>query len=84
MQTKQRLDVPLQLKSVSESGEFEGYGSVFGVKDSYDDIVVPGAFASSLAVWKAKTRCLHCSGSIRSQSRSGSIQRCGRTMLACS
>ncbi|MEQ4450970.1 HK97 family phage prohead protease [Kosakonia sacchari] len=54
MQTKQRLDVPLQLKSVSESGEFEGYGSVFGVKDSYDDIVVPGAFASSLAVWKAK------------------------------
>lgn len=54
MQTKQRLDVPLQLKSVSESGEFEGYGSVFGVKDSYDDIVVPGAFASSLAVWKEK------------------------------
>lgn len=54
MQTKQRLDVPLKLKSVSESGEFEGYGSVFGVKDSYDDIVVPGAFTSSLAAWKAK------------------------------
>lgn len=34
MQTKQRLDVPLSLKSVSDSGEFEGYGSVFGVKDS--------------------------------------------------
>ncbi|EIQ6540003.1 HK97 family phage prohead protease, partial [Escherichia coli] len=27
MQTKQRLDVPLSLKSVSDSGEFEGYGS---------------------------------------------------------
>ncbi|MDU5553145.1 MAG: HK97 family phage prohead protease, partial [Citrobacter freundii] len=39
--TKQRLDIPLQLKSVSDSGEFEGYGSVFGVKDSYDDVVVP-------------------------------------------
>ncbi|ENO0656640.1 HK97 family phage prohead protease, partial [Escherichia coli] len=25
MQTKQRLDVPLSLKSVSDSGEFEGY-----------------------------------------------------------
>ncbi|MBN6417495.1 HK97 family phage prohead protease, partial [Escherichia coli] len=25
MQTKQRLDIPLNLKSVSDSGEFEGY-----------------------------------------------------------
>ncbi|HAN6425183.1 TPA: HK97 family phage prohead protease, partial [Escherichia coli] len=24
MQTKQRLDIPLNLKSVSDSGEFEG------------------------------------------------------------
>ena len=24
--TKQRLDIPLKLKSVSDSGEFEGYG----------------------------------------------------------
>ncbi|SIY24973.1 phage pro-head protease [Shigella sonnei] len=38
MQTKQRLDVPLSLKSVSDSGEFEGYGSVFGVKDSHDEV----------------------------------------------
>ena len=52
--TKQRLDIPLKIKSVSESGEFEGYGSVFGVKDSYDDIVVPGAFSNSLARWKEK------------------------------
>ena len=43
--TKQRLDIPLKLKSVSDSGEFEGYGSVFGVKDSFDDVVVPGAFS---------------------------------------
>lgn len=51
MQTKQRLDVPLSLKSVSDSGEFEGYGSVFGVKDSHDDVVVSGAFAASLRAW---------------------------------
>lgn len=52
--TKQRLDIPLKLKSVSESGEFEGYGSVFGVKDSYDDVVVPGAFSKSLHSWREK------------------------------
>lgn len=31
-----------------ESGTFEGYGNVFGVLDSYDEIVAPGAFAESL------------------------------------
>ncbi|WP_074025397.1 HK97 family phage prohead protease [Xenorhabdus eapokensis] len=54
MMTKQRLDVPLKIKSVSDSGEFEGYGSVFGVKDSYDDIVLPGAFANTLKQWGDK------------------------------
>jgi len=56
MKTKQRLDLPLTLKSVSETGEFEGYGSVFGVKDSYSDIIVPGAFQKSLAGWSEKGR----------------------------
>ena len=56
MQTKQRLDVPLTIKSVSDSGEFEGYGSVFGVVDSYSDVVVRGAFSASLARWKEKGR----------------------------
>ena len=51
MQTKQRLDIPLKIKSVSETGEFEGYGSVFGVEDSYSDVVVKGAFQKSLAAW---------------------------------
>lgn len=54
MLTKKRLDVPLKIKSVSETGEFEGYGSVFGVKDSYSDIVVRGAFEKSLTAWKEK------------------------------
>lgn len=52
--TKQRLDVPLQIKAVSDSGEFEGYGSVFGVKDSYSDIVTAGAFSKSLSAWTLK------------------------------
>ncbi|MGJ7380864.1 HK97 family phage prohead protease, partial [Morganella morganii] len=54
MMTKQRLDIPLKIKSVTETGEFEGYGSVFGVKDSYSDIVVPGAFQASLSEWREK------------------------------
>jgi HK97 family phage prohead protease len=56
MQTKQRRDLQLTIKSVSESGEFEGYGSVFGVKDSHSDIIVPGAYQKSLARWKEKGR----------------------------
>lgn len=56
MTLKKRLDVSLQIKSVSETGEFEGYGSVFGVKDSYSDIVVPGAFQKSLKKWADKGR----------------------------
>lgn len=56
MKTKKRLDVALNIKSVSETGEFEGYGSVFGVKDSYSDIVVSGAFKKTLDEWKEKGR----------------------------
>jgi HK97 family phage prohead protease len=32
-------------------GEFEGYASVFGNADSYGDVVMPGAFANTLADW---------------------------------
>ncbi|WP_143706592.1 HK97 family phage prohead protease [Xenorhabdus innexi] len=51
---KQRLDMPLNVKSVSDTGEFEGYGSVFGLKDSTDDIVLPGAFTNTLKLWREK------------------------------
>ncbi len=56
MKIKKRLDFSLTLKSVNEVGEFEGYGSVFGVKDSYADIVVPGAFQRSLKRWTEKSQ----------------------------
>jgi HK97 family phage prohead protease len=42
-------DFALQIKSLSEDGTFEGYGSIFGNVDSYGEIVEPGAFAKSLA-----------------------------------
>ena len=38
----------LEIKGVSDAGEFEGHGSVFNVEDSYGDIVVAGAFKRSL------------------------------------
>lgn len=56
MELKRKLDIAFEVKTVKESGEFEGYGSVFGVKDSYSDIVVPGAFQKSLEDWQEKGR----------------------------
>ncbi|MDD7812617.1 HK97 family phage prohead protease [Mycobacterium sp. CSUR Q5927] len=35
-------------------GEFIAYASVFGNKDSYGDVVIPGAFANTLAEWERK------------------------------
>jgi len=43
----------LQIKATGDDGSVEGYGSVFGVKDSYDDVIEPGAFKSSLASHKS-------------------------------
>lgn len=47
-------DFAFELKAINDDGTFEGYGSVFGVKDSYDEIVMQGAFAESLAQHKSK------------------------------
>ena len=44
--------IALQIKA-SEDGTIVGYGSVFDVKDNYDDIIAPGAFAASLKAHKA-------------------------------
>ena len=43
-----------EVRSAGEDGSIEGYGSVFGVKDAYSDIVAKGAFAGSLAAHKAE------------------------------
>lgn len=41
--------VTLDLKTVSEEGEFEGYASKFGDRDQGGDIVMKGAFTQSLS-----------------------------------
>lgn len=42
----------LDLKAANDDGTVEGYGSVFGVRDSYDDVIASGAFQASLAAHK--------------------------------
>ena len=44
----ERNFAPLDFKSINEDGGFEGYASLFNQKDMGGDIVIKGAFASSL------------------------------------
>lgn len=53
MMTRTR-DLPLKIKSVDDAGKFTGYGSVYGVEDSYGDVVVKGAFEKTLSEWNEK------------------------------
>ena len=69
MKTK-HLQIPLEIKSVSETGVFSGYGSVFHNEDSYGDIVRPGAFKK-------------CCGSTTAMNRLGSSPRWWRTKRVC-
>lgn len=50
------LERPFEIKGMQENGIFEGFGSVFGNVDSYKEVVAAGAFAESLAGWKAAGR----------------------------
>ena len=42
-----------EVRAAGEDGLIEGYGSVFGVKDAYSDIVAKGAFVASLSEHRA-------------------------------
>lgn len=53
MKSKQRT-VKLSVKAVGGDGIFEGYASVFGEIDSYNDMVMAGAFAKSLSAHNQK------------------------------
>ena len=47
---------PVKVKTEGMAdGDFIGYASVFGVKDSYGDIVQKGAFGKTLVDWAAKS-----------------------------
>lgn len=52
MKTK-HFDVGFEIKAVNADGTVEGYGSVFGVRDNYDDVIAQGAFIQSLKDHKA-------------------------------
>ena len=46
---KEYLELPFEVKEVSDDGIFKGYGSTFGGKpDSYGDVVDEGAFDSTI------------------------------------
>lgn len=51
------LSVPLEVKFSNEkSGMFSGYGAFFGNVDRHQDVIQPGAFASSLKEWKDRNK----------------------------
>lgn len=43
----------LSIKAAGDDGSVEGYGSVFGVRDNYDDVIAKGAFLSTLKEHKS-------------------------------
>jgi len=45
METKTLALSDCGVKFASSEGRFSGYGSVFGVKDSHKDVIMPGAFS---------------------------------------
>jgi uncharacterized protein len=55
---KTKYQVPVRIKAGPadglEEGQFTAYASVFGNKDSYGDVVMPGAFKGTLERWAAK------------------------------
>lgn len=53
---QKHIDRPFEVKSVSADGTFTGIASPFGELDSHYDIVLPGAFAKSLATFEERKR----------------------------
>lgn len=59
---RDHLDIPFEIKAISDDGLFSGYGSVANVVDSYKEVVAPGAFAESLQARKPSLLWQHRSG----------------------
>lgn len=53
-QDQKTLTAPIEIKSLDESGQFEGYASVFGVQDSDGDVIVKGAFQKSIESYQKR------------------------------
>ena len=52
----EKLDCNFEIKDITATGTFAGYGNVYGIVDDGNDIVAHGAFGASLADWGAKGR----------------------------
>jgi HK97 family phage prohead protease len=50
------FDLQIKMDGVAEDGTFTGYGSVFGIEDSYQEVVQAGAFKESLKEIASKGR----------------------------
>lgn len=59
-----QLSTTLEIKEVTEEGEFEGYASTFGDIDNGGDVVMKGAFTESLKKRQPKMLLQHDSGQI--------------------
>lgn len=57
--TIEQKSLSLDVKAVGEDGQIEGYGAVFGNRDSYGDIMVKGAFVETLKSRKPKMLWQH-------------------------
>lgn len=53
---RKTLDVPFEIKAVSDDGLFSGYGAVFGNVDLGGDVIHAGAFAGTIAEWIGRKR----------------------------
>lgn len=52
-----RIEVKFSTENMdAKTGEFSGYGAVFGNVDSHGDVIVPGAFKASLDAWGLRGR----------------------------
>lgn len=56
----ERKDVKftINIKSITPTGQFSGYGSVFGILDSYKDVVDAGAFIRTLQYKQGFTKVM--------------------------
>lgn len=54
------LEVPIKAAPDAQPGSFTGYASVFGNKDSYGDVIIPGAFTESLKDYGAQGEGIAC------------------------
>ncbi len=57
---EKHLHLQVKQETLTEEGTFTGYASIFGNKDSYNDIVQKGAFTNSLRDRKVKLLWQHC------------------------